>query len=749
MCTRKVHSNIMIAAALLAAATHAADAPQKGDNANNSDAPALTEIVVTAQKRAESVQNVPSAVSVLSGAELERLQALQLTDYAAYVAGLQVDSSGSPGQTQITLRGIDANGGGATVGTYIDDTPLGSSSLFAQGGTYQLDLMPYDIERVEVLKGPQGTLYGASTMGGLLKYVLRSPDLENFEGHVGADVLDVDGAGSAGGGARASVNLPVVEGVFGVRLSYFNHVTPGFIDNGATGARDQNENRQQGGRFSALWQINSDLSVKVSAMVQDLDANAPSIETVYTTPFRFTAGQPTGYVPGAPVHGDLTDSHIPTLRYTQRLQFYSSTVNWNLGWADFTSASSYSQALNWINLDLTPNFGYLIPQLTSGAVPAGLAPFSTKLNLYKATQEFRLASPNGGRVEWLVGMFYTNENAPQLQDLRATTLSQIVIPAISPLAQFDSPSKYSETSAFGDLTFKLPLSSDITAGVRVGRDHQDAASDQTGVIIPVSDAGASSSETVHTYMFALRHHFDEDTMAYARVASGFRPGGPNTPFPGVPPTVAPDTLVNYELGLKISLLEHKLQIDLDAFYIRWSDIQVETATNSGVQYETNGGSAKSQGVELETALTPLRGLTLRFNTAYTRPVLTSDIPALGYHTGDQLALTPNWSASFLSDYLVPITANWNAVFDAVYRYVGERYTLVSSDPNAMRLPSYAALDLNSGVSNNRWAVRLFVKNVTDKRGYISETPLSAPSSGTADLVILQPRTVGLSIDSAF
>jgi iron complex outermembrane recepter protein len=188
---------------------------------------------------------------------------------------------------------------------------------------------------------------------------------------------------------------------------------------------------------------------------------------------------------------------------------------------------------------------------------------------------------------------------------------------------------------------------------------------------------------------------------------------------------------------------------LAAFYIRWTDIQVEAATASGVQFETNGGSAKSQGVELETALTPLRGLTLRFNSAYTRPVLTSDIPALGYHSGDQLALTPNWSASFLSDYVVPITANWNAVLDAAYRYVGERYTLVSSDPSAMRLPSYGALDLNSGVSNRLWNVRLFVKNVTDKRGYLSETVLSAPSSGTADLVILQPRTVGVSFDLAF
>lgn len=711
---------------------------------------ALAEIIVTAQKRSENVQNIPAAVSVLQGKSLQDAVALQLIDYATYVAGLQVDSGGSPGQTQITLRGIDANGGGSTVGTYIDDTPLGSSSLFAQGGTYQLDLMPYDIERVEVLKGPQGTLYGASTMGGLLKYVLRSPDLNSFQAQVGGDAFSTDGAGRIGGGARMSVNVPIVNDVFGVRFSYFNHVTPGYIDDGATGVRDQNTNRQQGGRFSALLQVKDNLSIKVTALLQTANANAPSIVTVNTLPLHVdSSGQASGFVPGPPVHGDLTDSHIPGLRFDQRLQFYSATLNWDFGWADFISASSYSQALNNINFDLTPLFGAAIPPLTGGAVTAGLAPFNTKLNLYKATQEFRLASPSGGPIEWLVGTFYTSETAPQLQNVNATDLSLEVLPAISPLARFDSPSQYSELSAFGDITFKLPFDSDVTGGIRVARDKQSASSDQTGTLIPNSNAGESASENVHTYLFALRHHFDADTMAYARIASGFRPGGPNTPFPGVPPKVDPDTLVNYEVGLKSALLNNKLQIDLAAYHIRWSDIQVEASTSGGVQYETNGGSAKSDGIELEAAYTPLRGLNLRLNSAYTHPILTSDIVPLGYHAGDQLALTPKWSTSLAAEYNTLVTPDWNASFNAAFRYVGERYTLVSSDPNAMLLPAYAAMDLGAGVANSRYSIRLFVKNAANKRAYLSETILSFPSSGTADLVLLQPRTVGVSLDATF
>jgi iron complex outermembrane receptor protein len=740
------------AALLISSVGAAVEVPFNGPGATGDDSVQLAEVVVTAQKRTESVQDVPAAVSVLGGADLDKLQAIDLVDYSSYVAGLQVDSGGTPGQTQITLRGVDANGGGVTVGTYIDDTPLGSSSLFAQGASYQLDLMPYDLERVEVLKGPQGTLYGASTMGGLVKYVLRSPDTTSFEAHAGVDLFDIDSAGAIGRGARASVNLPVIEDTFAVRLSYFNRFNPGYINNGATGVPDQNTDRQQGGRLAALWKVSSNLSIKLTAMLQNINADAPSVMTVNTVPLRVNAsGQPIGFVPGAPVYGDLSDSHIPTLAYDQRLKFFSATLNWDLGWADLTSASSYSEALNNINFDLTTSYGFgaLIPILTNGAVAQGLTPFNTKLNLYKTTQEVRLASPTGRELEWLLGLFLTKENAPQIQNVAATTLDLAPIPGINPLARFDSPSRYSEVSGFGDLTVKLPWNSDITGGLRYARDHQFAGSDQTGVIIPNSDAGSGASEVVHTYMGALRHHFDNDMMAYARVASGFRPGGPNTPFPGVPARVDPDTLVNYELGFKGSLWDRKLQLDIAAFHINWSDVQVEAQTIEGIQYETNGGSAKSNGVEVESILLPVRGLNIRLNGAYTDAVLTSAVPALGYQAGDRLALTPRFSASAVADYVTNAVGGWRADCNAAYRYVGERFSLVNSDPNTLRLAAYGALDISAGMFNSRYTVRLFAKNVTNKRAYLSETVLSSPDSGTADVTILQPLTFGVSLDVAF
>src|SRR4051812_17847769 len=168
----------------------------------------VEEVVVTAQKRSENIQNVPAAVSVVGGQTLDQLHATQLTDIGSYVPALQINSSGTPGQTSISLRGIAPVGPGATVATYIDDTPIGSSSAYGGGIAFALDLLPYDVQRLEVLRGPQGTLYGASSMGGLLKYVLTTPSLDQFEAEVGADLFGIADSSGVGGGARARISAP-------------------------------------------------------------------------------------------------------------------------------------------------------------------------------------------------------------------------------------------------------------------------------------------------------------------------------------------------------------------------------------------------------------------------------------------------------------------------------------------------------------------------------------------------------------
>ena len=233
----------------------------------------LAEIIVTAQKRTENMLDVPVSISVVDASRLQQGGSKQLTDYSAYVPGMQVDSAGTPGQTTVSLRGIGPLGSNATVGTYIDDAPIGSSGIYNSTNALSFELLPYDIERIEVLRGPQGTLYGASSIGGLIKYVTIAPALDEFEGRFGVEAVDVtDGSGNDFNyGAR--ISFPLVKDSLGMSLSYARRELPAYVDNVQTGEADVNEGTQEGARIAILWQPSATTSVSLSAMRQEVDSD--------------------------------------------------------------------------------------------------------------------------------------------------------------------------------------------------------------------------------------------------------------------------------------------------------------------------------------------------------------------------------------------------------------------------------------------------------------------------------------------
>jgi iron complex outermembrane recepter protein len=715
------------------------------------DTQTLEGIIVTARKRTERAQEVPASISVLAGTQLESLHARQLTDYAAYVPGLQVDSYGAPGRTQLTLRGIAADPfAGATVGTYIDDTPAGSSSLFAQGSSFQLDLMPYDIERVEVLRGPQGTLYGASAMGGLLKYVTRLPQLDAFEIRAGAEALSIHGGGSLGWSGRGSINIPLIEDKLALRGSAFDTHTPGYIDNALTGRDDENAVRQVGGRAALLWQPTDELSLKLSALFQNIDAAAASLVTT-----GFVPRGPTGVDVAAPTYGDLAGGHRASTAFLQRLQFYTATINYDLGWAGLTSATSYSRSNSQIHSDLSASFGEQFPLLcpqvpgcsaVNGGLAPGVAPLFTPLALKKITQEFRLASPGGRRLDWLLGAFYTDEDVTQNTQLGAQDRRGRSIPLLDPLALISEPSRYREYAVFGDATYRFTDRLDFTAGLRWAHNEQHSGHTISGNL-GVASFGASSSESVLTYMASPRFHVSPDVMIYGRVASGYRPGGANPAIPGIPSKVDADTLINYELGVKAELAGHRALIDVAIFHIDWRDIQVGGVSSGGFNFNTNAGSAKSQGVELTSVVSPAVGLRLGLTAAYTDAQLTADIPLLGGLSGDQLALMPRWNASATASYEWSPVGQWTAQVSGGYRYVADRYSQTESNPTSARLRAYDSFDLSLRLSNERLTLAAFAKNLADERAYL--TSFTARAGNTLAIGILQPRTVGVSADVRF
>ncbi len=311
--------------------------PSDGENPNDVTGDALIEeVLVTAQKRTENVQDVPASVSVFDSRRVRQLHATTILDYAAYIPGLNVSSGGGPGQTMITLRGIAPVGPGAVVGYYVDDTPLGSSSNYGGAREFGLDLMPYDVERIEVLRGPQGTLYGAGAMGGLLKYVLRRPSASDFEAWAGAETFGISSAEEFGWGVRAGANVPLAEDRVGLWGSYFEQQTPGYVDNAHTGARDENDVGQRGGRLALLWQINDAVSLQLGGLWQRIDSRNDAAVSLTLT----GVDPPTG----VPSYGALTSFHPLPQPFEQDIDHYSATLEWDLGWANLLSATSYSHA---------------------------------------------------------------------------------------------------------------------------------------------------------------------------------------------------------------------------------------------------------------------------------------------------------------------------------------------------------------------------------------------------------------------
>ncbi len=704
----------------------------------------IAEIVVTAQKRSENLQDVPASVSAVGEQSLARLHVTQLNDVAAYLPGINVTGGGSPGQTSITLRGIAPLGPGSVVGTYIDETPLGGSSNYARATEFGLDLMPYDVERIEVLRGPQGTLYGAGAMGGLLKYVMRDPSTEALEFRAGVEGFDVAGARDAGWGARAGVNVPLGS-AFAMRASYFDQYTPGYIDNVFTGEKDENEVNQTGGRASFLWQPGDDLSISFGGTWQRVDSDNNA-----TVVFALTGIDP---IRAERNLGDLETSHPLPQRFQKDVDYYSATIDWNLGWGDLVSASSYSKTRTVQHQDATDIFGTLYPLLTEGAIPAGLNEFTLTLDLEKWTQEFRLSSSIGERVDWRVGAFYTEEDSDNVQEVFAFDADRQPIEAFAPyFAYVALPTDYKELAAFGDVTFKFSERFDVNAGLRWAKNDQNFRQISTGAIVPTTETPGDSSENVWTYSLSPRWHLNADTMAYVRVASGYRPGGPNVILPGVPPSVDADKLTNYEAGIKTEFAEGKALINVAAFYVDWQAIQ-QIQPFGGTSALDNAGDAKTRGLEIESLFAPTPSLQLGANLSYTEAELKSNPPELDNKVGEQLPGVPKWTACLTAAYSFQAFGGRDAHIGVGWRYVDERQTAVVTNAADISyiLPQYDIVDLNAEITFDAVTARLFVKNLTDERAYVGGgvivDGLNQPVR--LDANVMQPRTVGLSLDVRF
>jgi len=713
---------------------------------------ALQEVVVTANKRAESARDVSGTVSVLSGAKLETIGASTLQDFATYVPGLSFSSAGV-GENQIAIRGVTTGAQiSSTVGIYVDETPIGSSSAFALG-SYGTDFDVFDLQRLEVLSGPQGTLYGASTLGGLLKYVTAPPDLDNYGVTVQSDLSDTANGG-LNHSERGVLNLPLIPGRLALRADGFAQDDAGYVDIPARGLKDVNSSRMRGGRVSLLGYITPDLNIRLSAMEQAIERKGSSV--VDRDPVSHEA-----------VEGKYDQSAVIDEPLSSHLLLYSGLVNWNLHWAQLTSMSSWQDIVIGGTLDETANFGGL---LRTG----NLVPFAVydAASVKKYTQELRLASPKSSVFEWQVGAFYTVEHADDFLGVSANLAKDDALLGLIPVGDLgpdltvqllDEPldSKYRELAGFADATIHFTQRLDLMLGLRYSGTRQAYEQQQGGVLGLLSgissllDAGGASSggashSNVATYLISPRYHFGKDSMVYARAASGYRPGGPNyiapAPFPSGPATFSPDTVWNYELGTKTSFLNRRASLDFDVFYIDWNKILLLTNIDGNNTIE-NGGKATVRGAEMSGTFKVTHGLVVGGNMSYSDAKLAQDVPALGAQSGDRLPLSPRFSAALTTDYSVPLTEWCRGTAGFSYRFVGNRpsgFDGSTTNPQYW-LASYHTLDLRMGAQTRLVNVSLYLKNVFNELGEVSAdtSALQNNPSAPVRVAITQPRTVGL------
>lgn len=702
----------------------------------------LSEVVVTAQKRRERIQDVPVSMSVIDASSLASQDALQLQDYLSAVPGTSVGDFGN-GRTQVIIRGISTGAGNnPTTGFTIDDVPVGASVSGGLGDLLVPNLDPSDLARVEVLRGPQGTLYGASSMGGLVRYVTASPSLNSSSGELGVDGNWVD-QGDEGYGARGFANIPLVSDQLGARISGFYERNPGFIDDPRQGRSDVNSGETYGGLLSALWQVLPSVQLRLSGLLQNRSGNASATEDIN--------------VAGVPVYGDLTHERLPgTDGFDSKIRLYSATLTADLNFATLTSISGYSKTSANFPQDVSPDFTPFTPEIYGESLPIRI---NQTYDTNKFSQELRLASPNNHHLEWLVGGFYTHEKSPVYELIFPVNgLSGGALP-LPELIQVNATSVYKESAAFGNLTYYFTPRLDLSVGARYSHDEQDSNEVDQGILIgpAPSTTVANSSDDSTTYLVTPQFRISDSLMTYFRVASGYRPGGANAgAVPGVPAQFGPDKTVNYELGVKGDAFERRFSYTADIFYIDWSNIQIrEVDVNNGFSYYGNATSAFSRGAELSLEARPVAGLTLSADMSYTDAILTATPPAAaGVYApaGSRLPNSSKWNASVSAEEDIPLTGSVDGFGSATITYTGDR--LAGFQPTASSgrflMPSYTTIALQLGARMDLWTWNLFVRNLTNQRGFLdANNENSVSGAGGYYASIIQPRTVGLSVVRKF
>jgi outer membrane receptor protein involved in Fe transport len=761
----KACTGASICALTLLYSTSIAAAPPADPDAEGQQ---LEEVIVTATKRSESIMVVPVSISAVTAEDIDRLGAKNLEDLSRTVPALVVQQQDEQNDKHFSIRGIGSQSDASTVAVYVDDTPV-------TFGNFSPDLKLFDVERIEVLRGPQGTLFGSSSMGGAVRYVSRQPRFDEYSGD-----LKVEGGKISGGSesyeAQGAAGGPIVADRHAFRASAFTRRDGGYINlvdenSGAVTRHDINTVDSYGGRFALSGKLTDRVELAFSTILQKQEWDY--------LPTFFSGRGVTTTIPLAPEQRvDRTN-----VFHNDRVVLPSLTLKADLGFADLSANSSYVNR----RVDLQADFSYFV-QAALGIPDGGpsLVVTDQEKRVFKAyIEEVRLASkPDAGPLEWLVGAYHSSTKEPS-QQLDPSNLGDL-IPPLAPLLLENgglfvqhTTVRRKQQAAFGEASYTVAEKLKLTAGLRLTRLNIDIDRAADGLFNGgFSTVDINSKEKPVTPKFSASYFLSPRAMVYATAAKGFREGGPNAPVPlGLPQCVAAlaalgltdapssfrsDSVWSYEVGAKGRSSDGRMRMTAAAYYIDWSGIQqtINLSGGCGFDYTDNIGQASSKGAEAEAYWRPLDNLSLNLNVAYTDAKLTKDLitgadtagPIVAASKGTRLPDVPRWTTATAAQYDFALSPDLKAYVRADYQYIGAMKRDLGTptdDPRSHSRDSFSVVNLRLALLQGRYEYALFVNNLLDKDTVLYRSFQNFAPGTASELTIQPPRIVGVSIRASF
>jgi len=699
----------------------------------------LEEVIVTASRRDEALQDVALAVTVIDTGKFADAGLTGLADVLPFVPGVSVVDTGRSFFNTVHIRGVNAVLS-AGVATYVDDIPLGSSTSFADGGT-PVDGTLLDLGTLEVLKGPQGTLYGASAMGGLLKFNTRNASLEDWTGSVSADLSSTNGGG-LNQLYRVNANGPIVTDTLGMSFTAFWKDKSGYIDNVTIPIEGWDDNEYYGGSGSLRWAATDKLEITLQGVYLNSTQNGNASIQANHADDAFLPGK----AAMEPWYGKYKtgDTDINPSEY--EFDMLGLTIDYDLGFGTLSSITS-TQGMSFDNsVDATIPYAFYADIFFPENAPHASAVFIGDLGYDKVTQELRLTSNDNEKFEWTVGGFYSDEESFNNQVIDAP-------PDLIIAVAF--PSNYEEISLFATGTYYLTPDFDTSFGIRYADYSNDVVMNVEGVPLVAPIPKSTIDDKVTNYLFNMRYRSSDTMSFYGRIASGYRPGSanfvlldPETGEPLTQPFVKPDSLWSYEAGIKGTSADGRFSYDVSAFYIDWEDYIIQVII-MGSSVGGNADKATSKGLEAALSFAATDALTIMGTMSYINAELGSDEPNLGGAKGEQLPNSPEWQAALDFNYDFNM-GDLPAYVGAAWRYKGDMpvgfsgYTdddgvyWPSSSPR-VTVDSYSLVDLRAGFQMKQFDVSFYVTNLLDEWAYTNfASSFSSVSRGTPT----RPRTFG-------